>query len=368
MPDDDDIVPDDDDIVPDDDDFWPDDDDFWPDDDDAVPPPCPSAGVLDCGMGVASNNGGGATDLDWYSCVGGGVTGPEVTFSIEPMTTVDYVISLTGLSDDLDLYLLAGDQCDGAACIGGSWNSGSNDEELEFEGEAGESYVLAVDGWAGAVSDFVLEVSCEPGDDDDAAPDDDDAAPDDDDLIFPDDDDITGVDNDLDGYTDIDDCDDNDPLIHPGAPEVCDTVDNDCSGSVDDNGACSGCVQAEYGGHTYQFCPGSGGMSWTGARDICVAYGYYLVTINDVGEQDFVATQATALAAGPLWIGYNDRGWGNEGIFTWTAGNGSGYEAWNSGEPNSSGNEDCAEMRDTAGWLWNDTSCFGNNAWICELD
>jgi len=362
-PDDDDVAPDDDDIAPDDDDFWPDDDDIAPDDDDAVPPECPSSGTLECGLGVASNNGGGATDLESYACVGGGMTGPEVTFSIEPGSTAWYQVTMTGLSDDLDLYLLAGDQCDGAACIEGSWGPGTSDEEFWFEGIAGDSYILVVDGWDGAISDFVLEVSCETGDDDDAA-DDDDAVDDDD--VEPDDDDATGVDSDGDGYDDTVDCDDTDPLINPGAADMCDSIDNDCDGSIDPS--CPDCTQAEFGGHTYQICGGFGGFDWTSSRDTCAVYGYYLATINEQAEQDFLAAEALAAVGDSVWIGYNDRGWGNEGTFTWTAGNGSGFEAWSPGEPNNSGNEDCVEMRADFGYLWNDINCSATTPWICEVD
>jgi Putative metal-binding motif len=42
------------------------------------------------------------------------------------------------------------------------------------------------------------------------------------------------VDSDGDGYTTEEDCDDEDAAVHPGAEELCDAVDNDCSGFVDD--------------------------------------------------------------------------------------------------------------------------------------
>jgi hypothetical protein len=43
------------------------------------------------------------------------------------------------------------------------------------------------------------------------------------------------IDEDGDGYDADSDCDDGDPAVHPGAAEVCDEVDNDCDGEVDED-------------------------------------------------------------------------------------------------------------------------------------
>jgi hypothetical protein len=41
------------------------------------------------------------------------------------------------------------------------------------------------------------------------------------------------IDNDIDGYDEFEDCNDNNPGINPGAMEICDGVDQDCDGQVD---------------------------------------------------------------------------------------------------------------------------------------
>lgn len=47
-------------------------------------------------------------------------------------------------------------------------------------------------------------------------------------------------DRDRDGYPSFEDCNDNDASVHPGAPELCDGVDNDCNGKTDDAPPCGG--------------------------------------------------------------------------------------------------------------------------------
>ena len=160
-----------------------------------------------------------------------------------------------------------------------------------------------------------------------------------------------------------DDCDETNPNVYPGAPELCDTLDNDCNSMRDDR-ACP-CDVVEHDGHVYLFCAGA---NWTSGRDACANFGYQLASVNTAAENAFLRVEADARSAGNEWIGFNDRS--SEGSFVWQ-GAASSYTNWHSGEPSNGGcpldiacHEDCVEMYGDG--TWNDQACDDTRSYICE--
>ena len=198
-PDDDDAVPDDDDAMPDDDDMMPDDDDIAPDDDDAVPGTCEPAAVLSCDEPVlegANFPPEATSSVLFYSCFDSEWTGPEFTYEFVAPQDGDYALHLEGFQGDLELFLLAGGgDCDPNECLDASVNAPDQPEEILFSADAGESFYVVVDGHQGAMSEYLISLTCPDTGDDDDAVDDDDTAPDDDDVV-PDDDDTAPDDDD----------------------------------------------------------------------------------------------------------------------------------------------------------------------------
>ncbi len=175
-----------------------------------------------------------------------------------------------------------------------------------------------------------------------------------------------GTDADGDGWDSARDCNDLDASVHPEAVEVCDGVDNDCSGTID-LGVCP-CDVEILDGHPYQIC--TEGLPWEEARDACEDSGYHLATIDQDRENRSLARALEDYGDHETyWIGYNDVA--VDGDWVWEDGSPSRFEYWNwaTGEPNGGTGENCAMMYvqfyDWHG-RWNDESCTSGKRYVCE--
>ncbi|MGE3634439.1 MAG: lectin-like protein [Sandaracinaceae bacterium] len=157
------------------------------------------------------------------------------------------------------------------------------------------------------------------------------------------------------------DCDDSNDRVFPTASDVCNGIDDDCNGAVDDGVPCASFCTRHVGlGSTYQLCTRDRPI--VQARDQCVAFGYHLAKIEDVAEQDFLATRVMA-AGDRAWIGLVSA----TGAYRWLDGSTPTYTAWAPGEPSSSSLGNAAVIRATDG-LWDAVPQTQVSAYyICEV-
>jgi hypothetical protein len=169
------------------------------------------------------------------------------------------------------------------------------------------------------------------------------------------------------------DCDDNNPDLSTPAQEVCNGVDDDCNGIVDDGDTCP-CPAAGFEGKIYLFC--DDGSSWPQAQIFCQREGLHLAKVESVAENEFITARAIQNGMDETWIGLNDRDTGGE--FVWHDGTALAYENWNPGQPNNGdgGDQDCTEIHTCVNpdscqdnsWVgrWNDEDCNAPAAFVCE--
>jgi hypothetical protein len=158
-----------------------------------------------------------------------------------------------------------------------------------------------------------------------------------------------------------DDCDDSEMGVRPGAADVCDGIDNDCSGLADDVAACP-CASAAVADRTFLFCHRA--VRWRDADAVCMGYGGRLASIHDATEDRLVLTALQRLGIGNAWIGLNDRG--SEGTWRWADGSEVDYLGFGGTEPNGGGLENCADASPDFGY-WVDLGCPSLLPVVCAL-
>ena len=181
-----------------------------------------------------------------------------------------------------------------------------------------------------------------------------------------------GTDADGDGHDACgDDCNDGEPDVHAGLPEVCgDGLDNDCSGASGDVAGCGeACQPLDAFGFEALWCPIA--VAWGDAGMFCASLGAELLWLEDEGEHDLLvaAVEGSEEAmvglqvSGGAWIGLGDGA--EEGVYVWTNGGSLGFEAWASGQPNNSGGgQDCVRL--TPEMTWNDSVCETPRPFLCR--
>ena len=157
------------------------------------------------------------------------------------------------------------------------------------------------------------------------------------------------------------DCDESDAAINPDAEELCDGIDNDCTGYADDVPSCE-CPSIESGGRTFYLCHNH--INWLAARSFCDAQGHTLAHFDTEEQQAEVWAAASEITGGRWAIGLNDRG--VEAEFVWADGSAPSFTTWANGEPSQQLEWfDCVFL---SGGGWFERNCIEDASFICSDD
>jgi hypothetical protein len=168
----------------------------------------------------------------------------------------------------------------------------------------------------------------------------------------------------------------------PSTPrtEVCDGLDNNCNGTVDEGTACpDGCLGMSRNGVGYMLCHAvAQRRSWTEGEAQCTNRNMHLARIDDAALNTWIRTQANdANYIGSIWLGGVDSNhngtwsWGIGGVQFWMGGRngrpvGDRYSHWELGQPlNTQIQDDCLAMGPSTDG-WRDAQCSIRTAFICQ--
>jgi hypothetical protein len=124
----------------------------------AVGRTCAAPAPVRCGETVTADTRGAVNAFVAYACGADGESGPEHVWALTLAEAGPVTVTLSGMTADLDLFLLAGD-CSPGSCVAAS--TGLSFERFTFQGAAGVPYFVVVDGYEGAAGAYALTVDAE---------------------------------------------------------------------------------------------------------------------------------------------------------------------------------------------------------------
>ncbi|MEM9992170.1 MAG: PPC domain-containing protein, partial [Bacteroidota bacterium] len=115
--------------------------------------------ALECGSQVQASNHNTGNTYTTYDCFNGSFVGNDVFFEVSFPQTTNATINLSGLSADLDLFLI---RCVNGVtdCLAASTGPNNSNERITVNNALGNFYIIVDAQYASSVSSFVLDIDC----------------------------------------------------------------------------------------------------------------------------------------------------------------------------------------------------------------
>jgi hypothetical protein len=162
--------------------------------------------------------------------------------------------------------------------------------------------------------------------------------------------------------------------------EVCDGIDNDGDGDIDEfsaaNTECNGCKLGTHadsnGQRAYWVC--SEPVDWFGAISACEGLGGFLTIVSSPQENSFLIELSAVDEVANFWLGASDLAveevfeWDGNGAVFWDQGPITGeFHGFGPAEPDDGNGQRCVELRQEDALIeWNDEFCDIQQGYICE--